>query len=409
MKILVTVFACSPQHGSEPGIGWGWIVALSNLCDLTVLTTTCNRPGIEEYQKKKGKVSAQFIYEDVSSVSQRLNLKGKGKVGVFVRLLLWQRRIKYKLAELVNGGDYDVLHHITLGAFRLPFSVVGYGSASVVGPVGGCELFPPHLFPEKGFKVKVRELARNIITQLYVVYGYNMARFKKADLTLSCTKEMSRVFAKWGVNSPVFPNIGMHHEQVLSEPKQYRQIGSGGGLKLLFVGNLLYWKGLELAVLALESLPNDITLCCVGEGADRATFEALIKKRNLGHRVELLGSVARDELLEKYATYDIFLFPSLHDSGGMAVIEAMRAGLPVICLDAGGPGVSVTSDCGHVVSLGPKRDVVARLRDAIIYYQDHPHEIAAHGENARRRVAEEYNWSKNALRMLGYYKSMIEK
>lgn len=407
VQVLVTVFACSPDHGSEPGIGWGWVMALSKVCDLTVLTTSVNRAGIEAYQTREGKVSAKFVYEDICSFSARLNRKAKSKIGVLVRLLMWQRRIKKRLRQLIVEDHSQVVHHITLGSYRMPFSVTGIGVASVVGPVGGCEIFPRHLLPDGEPKICARELIRNTITLLHNKYGLGMARYKSADLTLSCTREMHRVFSKWGVDSPVFPNIGMHHDQVVSIPKSYRDIGCDGGLKLLFVGNLLYWKGLELAVLCMKLLPERVTLCCVGGGADRAPLEALIQKHNLDHRIEIAGSVARDELLEKYATFDVFLFPSLHDSGGMVVIEAMRAGLPVVCLDAGGPALSVTPECGRVVPLGSKREVTEGLRQSILHYLETPTDIAVHGQRARQRVIDEYDWDKNAVRMVEYYQSIV--
>jgi len=322
---------------------------------------------------------------------------------------MWQHRIKKRIRALVHEKSYHVVHHVTLGSFRMPFSVTGYGIPSVVGPVGGCEIFPRQLFPEGEPKICFREFLRNAITLVHDKYGLGMARYKGADLTLSCTKEMSRVFAKWGVDSPVFPNIGMHHEQVMCEPKNYHNAGHDKGLKLLYVGNLLYWKGLELAVLSIKSLPENIRLCCVGGGADRASFEALIEKHNLSDRIELVGSLAREELLAKYSTYDVFLFPSLHDSGGMAVIEAMRAGLPVVCLDAGGPGISVTLECGQVVQLGTKSEVVAGLRESILHYVEAPEDIATHGIRGRQRVIDEYDWDKNARRMLGHYKSILKK
>ena len=358
IKVLVTAFACSPDHGSEPGIGWGWVRALSNVCDLTVLTTTCNKLGIEKYHAEVNSMPAQFVYEDVSSLSARLNRKAKSKVGVLVRLFMWQHRIKKRIRQLVADNQYHVIHHLTLGSFRMPFSVTGYGVASVVGPVGGCEIFLKHLLPEGERKIRLREQIRNVITLVHERYGVGMERYKAVSLTLSCTKEMSRVFGKWSIKSPVFPNIGLHHEQVISPPKDYSKPNCDGGLKLLFVGNLLYWKGLELAVEVMDGLPENVTLCCVGTGADREAFVSLIKRRNLNHRIESIGSIARDKLLEKYAAFDVFLFPSLHDSGGMVVIEAMRAGLPTICLNAGGPAISVTSMCGRVVQLGSKEDVV---------------------------------------------------
>jgi hypothetical protein len=50
-----------------------------------------------------------------------------------------------------------------------------------------------------------------------------------------------------------------------------------------------------------------------------------------------------------YRSHDLFLFPSLHDSGGFVVLEARSHGLPVICLDLGGPRDMVTANSGVAV------------------------------------------------------------
>lgn len=59
---------------------------------------------------------------------------------------------------------------------------------------------------------------------------------------------------------------------------------------------------------------------------------------------------------------DVFLFPSLHDEGGWVVGEALAAGLPVVCIDRGGP----PAIGGHGVELGPAEATAARLAKAAI-------------------------------------------
>ena len=77
---------------------------------------------------------------------------------------------------------------------------------------------------------------------------------------------------------------------------------------------------------------------------------------------------------EVYREHDALLFPSLNDSGGQVVLEALSHGKPVICLDLGGPGTIVTNDCGRVVATGgrTKEQVVAALADALQEISDSP-------------------------------------
>ena len=63
----------------------------------------------------------------------------------------------------------------------------------------------------------------------------------------------------------------------------------------------------------------------------------LVERLGLGERVKFEGRLPRAEVLKAYPRYDVCIFPSLHDTGGYAVIEAMFNELPVICLEYGGP------------------------------------------------------------------------
>lgn len=402
MNVLLTVFACNPNQGSEPGIGWGWVLALSQSCQLTVLTTTCNRPEIEQALQAYPELGIEFIYLDVWPGGARLNRRGRGKLGVVFRLFLWQFRVNRFLAKLVENQKFEILHHLTLGAFRMPFSVAGHGVPSVVGPVGGCEEFPEPLLPESALKARCKERVRNWLNRLHTRYGIGMSRYRKVDLVVSCTKEMAEAFARCQVSSPVMPNIGLPDRQPCPVSKR----SEGEALRLLFVGNLVYWKGLELALLALQQMPEQVTLTLVGDGGDRLDVEAEIHRLGLSDRVDLRGAVRRADLLRMYDQFDVFLFPSLHDSGGMAVIEAMCAGLPVVCLDAGGPGISVNNDCGTVVSLGSKDEVVLGLSNAIQNYLDDPVLRERHGRAAVQRVNEAYLWPKNAEKMVQWYEEL---
>ena len=52
MRVLLSAFACAPNRGSEPGVGWNWALALAKNNDVTVLTREENRREIEAYKKE---------------------------------------------------------------------------------------------------------------------------------------------------------------------------------------------------------------------------------------------------------------------------------------------------------------------------------------------------------------------
>jgi len=91
------------------------------------------------------------------------------------------------------------------------------------------------------------------------------------------------------------------------------------------------------------------------------------------------------------------VFPSLHDSGGMVVLEALAAGLPVICLDLGGPGTIATEDCAVVVPArtADEASVVEALADGMIRIATDPAFRARLAENAVLR-ARQLTWDRAA-------------
>jgi glycosyltransferase involved in cell wall biosynthesis len=86
------------------------------------------------------------------------------------------------------------------------------------------------------------------------------------------------------------------------------------------------------------------------------------------HAVEFAGQLPRQELVDSFGSYTALVFPSLHDSGGLVVLETLSQGLPVICLDLGGPGVIVNESCGIVVSTkdADEAQIVTHIANAMI-------------------------------------------
>jgi glycosyltransferase involved in cell wall biosynthesis len=83
--------------------------------------------------------------------------------------------------------------------------------------------------------------------------------------------------------------------------------------------------------------------------------------------VEFAGRIPREQLIDGFSHYTVLVFPSLHDSGGMVVLEALSRGTPVICLDLGGPSVIVNASCGVVVPTenADEAQTVIRLANAM--------------------------------------------
>ena len=114
----------------------------------------------------------------------------------------------------------------------------------------------------------------------------------------------------------------------------------------------------------------------------------------IAHAVEWNGWMHQSELASVYRSHDVFLFPSLHDSSGGVVLDAMSYGLPVVCFDLGGPGVLVTENSGIVVTtaLRGRQQLVAALAEAMKILAGEPDTLRAVQLGALAR-AREFTWA----------------
>lgn len=127
----------------------------------------------------------------------------------------------------------------------------------------------------------------------------------------------------------------------------------------------------------------------VGSGSDESRLRRLADRLGLERSLSWIPWMDRKDLVHLYPEFDLFLFPSLHDSGGMAVLEAMSFGLPVVCLDLGGPGMSVNETCGQVIpTRGRTEDeLVSLISCGLSRFLSDPDILEQMSMGARRRVA----------------------
>ena len=100
---------------------------------------------------------------------------------------------------------------------------------------------------------------------------------------------------------------------------------------------------------------------------------------------------------------DVLLFPSLRDGGGAVVVEAMAAGLPVVCLDVGGPGFHVHDEWGIKIKQGCPEDVIREIAKGLGRLCSDRDLCSKMGEAARQRAIIYYRWDKLGDRLHDIY------
>lgn len=394
-RILLSAYACEPGKGSEQEVGWKWALHLARHCDVTVATRSNNRESIAHASRTEPMADRiQWIYHDLDGAWLRAKRRFRMHRAYY---RAWQRSLSGVLARL---PAFDLAHHLTFASYRYPTAIAGLPCPKIWGPVGGAEMTPWRLFPWNHPTTLLHEAVRNLSTSS--ARGLSQAR--DFDLILASTQETRDLLASRGFSADVLPTIGMDRSAI---PDDQPRITVPGVLRLLFVGNLLHLKGVHFAIAAMADTPSGVSLTVAGSGPYAASLHDLARRNGTADRVHFIGRVPHHEISALYRRHDVFLFPSLHDSGGIALMEAMAAGMPSIVLRRGGPQIITSPECAIQITASSKAGIVAGISGAIHRYAADEAMRNAHGRAARERVIAQFLWENKAEAMVRLYEQVL--
>ncbi len=123
-----------------------------------------------------------------------------------------------------------------------------------------------------------------------------------------------------------------------------------GKIKIISVGNLVERKGFKLLINAMTKLDQRFSLTIVGDGPQKEKLRSLVNELKLENKVSFTGSLDRISVLNKLTESDIFVSASKIETFGIAILEALAVGLPVVTYDNGGVRDFMIDSCGIIVT-----------------------------------------------------------
>ncbi len=184
-----------------------------------------------------------------------------------------------------------------------------------------------------------------------------------------------------------------------------------GPLRLLFVGNIIPRKGLDVVLQAVARLsPSTWSLDIVGnETMDRAyanTMARLIDRLPAGSRVTRHGRLEDDALAAHFAAAHVLVVPSTYEGYGIVYAEGLGYGLPAIATTSGGAGEIITDGLdGFLIEAGD----VARLASVLNELQGDRDLLAALSARALERYQTLPTWAESAERIRGFLVDLIAR
>ena len=276
--------------------------------------------------------------------------------GIFKYLLNKQLDFMYQKIEHELGKPDIIYAHYLWNAEWALFLKHKYNI-----PVVGIEHWSELGYEE--IKPSIERNARRIYPQL--------------DGLITVSHSLQKNIQKWfGIDSDVVFNT-IHDFVRMSNEKKIND----GIVRFISVGTILPVKGFDNLINAFAqcSLPKDKwTLTLVGEGPEEQNLRELIAQYQLEKNVYLVGKKTKIEVVELLNRSDVFVSSSHLETFGVAALEAICCGIPVLATDSGGPREFITNSNGRLCE-----DSVDSLKQGIEYMYAH------YTEFDKKRLSEE--------------------
>jgi glycosyltransferase involved in cell wall biosynthesis len=229
-----------------------------------------------------------------------------------------------------------------------------------------------------------------------MIEAYNKWFFNQFDTLLVPTEEYMQLLKERGYRYRHMQRFqrGLRTEHFKPERSASRLHG-GQPPRLLYCGRVSKDKNLAFLLETyrqlLEKHPN-ASLTVVGDGPYLPEMQR--NCRDLP-QVDFLGRVDYQQLPKIYNNHDLFLFPSITDTFGMAVLEAQACGLPALVSDVGGPKeIVVSGQTGQVLSVADPAEWVNSLDRMLCDLKEGGEAYAQLSKAARARVENNYSWDR---------------
>jgi len=413
-KVLLIMEQCNPEWASVPLLAYNFYREIRKRAHVTLVSHERNRQALE---KIRGGHEIAYIHEPewlkkyygvVSKITSRGGVNWPLQHALsYPVYAAFNTAVHEKYGSLVARGDYDIVHSMTPVLPRYPVKIAEEcrNTPFVLGPVNGGVPFP------KGFGgVARKEFAQFNFLRMFtkLIPGYAKT-YRRADKILSgstYTLEMIKdLFSLKKGQLELFHENGIPGEFIKKTPKV-----AGEMLNLLFVGRLVAYKGADMAIDALASLPQAVkkrvTLTIVGGGPERDLLEKRAESLGVGNRIQFTGWVDQKQTLAYYRQGDLFCFPSIREFGGAVALEAMACGLPCIVPDYAGLGEYVTEQTGFKIPPLSREYLVNAIAEKITFLLENPGLRQQMSEQAIKR-ARGYEWGTKADRMIEVYEQLI--
>jgi glycosyltransferase involved in cell wall biosynthesis len=409
LKVFLSAYACEPEKGSEPGIGWNTALLLSKHNDVHVLTRSNNREAIETVVPPGANPSLTFHYYDLP---RGVSFWKKKRRGYRFYYYLWQYGAFLRYCRFVNQGGFDIIHHLTFANFAMPAPFVFCRPVTIWGPVRQLST-PRALFRAMPLRVRIKE------------------RMRQAIMWLMIHAEPGRVltgrWADWILETPACGGDSSlpaaHRHKVISHPQTgintsedaYNLPSKSKGrdrVRLIICSEFVHWKGVIFSAEVFARLAvrrHDIELVVCGYGPEEEEMKRIFDRCGIADRVTFKGFLGKRDMLVALKESDILLYPSYHHGLATVILQAMYVGLPIVALHGDAVASTVADECGVAADGDDIEQILKNLESVTEHLIDDPSLRATLGARGSEMIRTTYEWERMVERLDLIYQTLAQR
>ncbi len=393
MKILVISHLFPNQVNPTLGLFvQQQIKALAKHCDLRVIAPLPWVPAILRFNKKWQTYNQTPDFEIIDGIKiyrpRYLHLPGSFLLEFYH--LFYATLITRLIAKIWQEFNFDIIHtHATLPDGQFALSLRKKYHVPVVVSIHGQTI---------ATIVHRNALAQKLVKSVFNQTDALIANSRRTAVkTKNYVKDTSKLYV---INN----GIDLGQIQV-TQPLSLSYLADRK--VLVSVSNLLELKGIEFTLRALVEVIQQhprLFYLIIGDGPDKNRLQQIVQSLNLTNHVKFLGLQPHAEALRYVAAADMFVLPSWNEAFGIAYLEAMAFGKPVVACQKQGIADVITN--GQTGLLVRPKDV-STLKKAILKLVADERYGKMLSHNARQLVTETYTWENNALKLITLYQKLV--
>lgn len=302
---------------------------------------------------------------------------------------MWHVRRIYR--SLAGRATFDLIHQVNPVDVGVSLALADERSPVVLGP------YVPDWAPS-GVGADAAMSPASLVLKRVL----RAAQQRRATTALLSTPAAAAKLERRGAGG-----LRVHELSYGIDDRAWRPGGDNGdGQDVLFLANLEVRKGIHVLLDAFARLAPELPrarLCIAGAGPESDAVRRRIRESPDLDRVELLGRVERDRVMPIMRACDVYCLPSYGEPFGMAALEAMACGRPVVATEAGGLGHLVSDRGGRKVPAGDVAALAGALRDVLVDRRLR----RSMGDHNRAVVEEHYAWPRVVDRLEEVYQEAI--